>query len=82
MEQTIGIIRRIICVPIRLYQYLIRPLMRPCCRFYPSCSEYALIAVTNHGVCKGLWLTTLRLLRCHPWANGGYDPVLPTDEKL
>lgn len=50
--------------------------MPPCCRFYPSCSHYALQAIRIHGVFKGLWLTCRRLLRCHPWSDGGYDPVL------
>ena len=54
----------------------------PCCRFYPSCSQYALNAINQCGVAKGLWLASRRLLRCHPWADGGYDPVLPNEEKL
>lgn len=49
--------------------------MQPCCRFYPSCSQYALDAIVIHGVLKGLFLTIRRLLRCHPFAKGGYDPV-------
>jgi len=62
---------------IRLYQYLVSPFMPSCCRFYPSCSQYAWQAFHQHGISKGLWLACCRLLRCHPWANGGYDPVLP-----
>lgn len=74
--------RKMICLPIKFYQFLISPFIKPCCRFYPSCSEYALSAIEHHGVCKGLFLTCRRLLRCHPWAQGGYDPVLSNKEKL
>ncbi len=70
------------CVPIQAYQCLIRPCMPPCCRFYPSCSEYALLSITHHGLLKGLWFGIRRLLRCHPWAEGGYDPVLPNKENV
>ncbi|WP_373288404.1 membrane protein insertion efficiency factor YidD [Legionella impletisoli] len=74
--------QQVICVPIRLYQYIISPLIKPCCRYYPSCSQYALEAIDHHGACKGLLMTVRRLLRCHPWSPGGYDPVLPnTKEK-
>nr|WP_274519308.1 membrane protein insertion efficiency factor YidD [Legionella lansingensis] len=55
--------------------------MKPCCRYYPSCSQYALMAIKHFGVVKGGWLACRRLLRCHPWAAGGYDPVLPNEEK-
>lgn len=76
------LLRQIICVLIKLYQYLISPLSKPCCRYYPSCSEYAIGAINHYGICIGLWMTLKRLLRCHPWSSGGYDPVLPNDEKL
>ena len=82
MEQIISFIRKMICVPIKIYQYLLSPLITPSCRFYPSCSQYALTAITHCGVGKGLWLTCRRLLRCHPWSEGGYDPVLPDEETL
>lgn len=82
MEQINRFICNLICLPIILYQYAIRPFIRPCCRYYPSCSQYALNAVRQFGVLKGLWLTFCRLLRCHPWAKGGYDPVLPKEEKF
>jgi len=82
MGQIIGILQKIICIPIWLYQYLISPLISPCCRFYPSCSEYALSAIEQYGIIKGLWYAGRRLLRCHPWSTGGYDPLLPnTKEK-
>jgi putative membrane protein insertion efficiency factor len=62
-------------VMIRGYQLLIRPILPPSCRFYPSCSHYAAEAVTQHGTVHGSWLALRRVLRCHPWGGGGYDPV-------
>jgi hypothetical protein len=60
---------------IRLYQRWISPFARPACRFFPSCSEYAAQAVTRYGLFRGSWLALRRLLRCHPFHRGGYDPV-------
>ena len=60
---------------IRAYQYALRPMLGANCRFFPSCSEYAQEAVTRHGALKGSWLATRRILRCHPYHPGGYDPV-------
>lgn len=60
---------------LRAYRYAISPLLGDNCRFYPSCSEYAVTAIARHGAVKGLWLAMRRLLRCHPWHHGGYDPV-------
>jgi putative membrane protein insertion efficiency factor len=60
---------------IRGYQRLISPLLPPSCRFHPSCSQYALEAVTRHGSLRGGWLAVRRLARCHPFHPGGYDPV-------
>lgn len=82
MEQIIKFFRQVICVPIKIYQYLLSPIMTPCCRFYPSCSEYAITAIMNYGMGKGIWLACCRLLRCHPWSRGGYDPVLLDKETL
>ena len=73
--------RKLICLPIHLYRLLLSPFIKPSCRFYPSCSEYALLAIEHRGIGKGLWLACRRLLRCHPWSNGGYDPILPNEEK-
>jgi putative membrane protein insertion efficiency factor len=60
---------------IRGYQLAISPLLGPRCRFYPSCSHYALEAIETHGALRGLWLTVKRISRCHPWHEGGFDPV-------
>ena len=60
---------------LRAYRLLISPLYGQVCRFHPSCSAYALDAVTMHGALRGSWLAVRRIGRCHPWAAGGYDPV-------
>ena len=60
---------------LRGYQQFVSPLLPPSCRFVPSCSEYAAEAVEKHGVALGLWRTALRLMRCHPFCRGGFDPV-------
>ena len=59
----------------KLYYILISPFLGNRCRYAPSCSEYANQALETHGVVKGLWLTTKRLGRCHPWGGSGFDPV-------
>jgi putative membrane protein insertion efficiency factor len=70
---------RILSLPfialIKLYQWIISPVLGPKCRFTPTCSQYAIEALKKHGVFKGLWLTIKRLGRCHPWGGHGYDPV-------
>jgi len=60
---------------LRSYQYAIRPLLGANCRFAPSCSDYAQEAIVKHGVVRGTWLAMRRILRCHPYHSGGYDPV-------
>jgi len=66
-QGTIGIIRG--------YQLMVSPLIGSVCRFHPSCSQYAIEAIHRYGLIKGLWLALNRLLRCHPWNAGGYDPL-------
>ena len=60
---------------VRGYQVVISPLLPPACRYYPSCSAYAIEALERHGALKGSWLAARRLARCHPFRPGGYDPV-------
>src|SRR3954453_10582057 len=62
---------------VRGYQLFVSPLLGPRCRFYPSCSAYALTAVQRHGAVRGTWLAVRRLARCHPWNPGGVDHVPP-----
>jgi uncharacterized protein len=63
---------------LRAYRAVVSPLYGQVCRYHPSCSAYALEAVTVHGAGHGCWLAVRRLARCHPWAAGGYDPVPPS----
>ncbi|MBR6913695.1 MAG: membrane protein insertion efficiency factor YidD [Treponema sp.] len=70
-----NILTKIYCAPIRFYQVCISPLYPACCRFYPSCSNYALEAFQKYGPVKGVLLTSKRILRCNPFFEGGYDPV-------
>ena len=60
---------------IRGYQLAISPLLGPRCRFYPSCSQYAIEAIETHGAARGVWLAVKRISRCHHWHEGGFDPV-------
>ena len=68
-------IRRIAILPIRFYQTCISPLFPACCRFTPTCSQYAVEAIMRHGIFRGTLLAMRRILRCHPWGGSGYDPV-------
>jgi len=70
--------RRAVAAPIRLYQRLISPLLPPSCRFLPTCSTYALTSIERFGVARGGWLALKRIARCHPFNEGGYDPVPAT----
>lgn len=67
--------RNLCVVLLRIYRAVISPLYGDVCRYYPSCSAYALQAIQWHGVIKGVWLGTRRIARCHPWAEGGVDDV-------
>jgi uncharacterized protein len=79
MKNVLIAIRKIIIgiliVPIKIYQYLISPILPKACRYYPTCSEYALEALRKYGPIKGLFLATKRLLSCNPWGGSGFDPV-------
>jgi putative membrane protein insertion efficiency factor len=70
-------LRSFLVALIRLYQLAISPFLGPRCRFVPSCSNYALEALRTHGPVSGLMLGVRRILRCHPWNAGGFDPVPP-----
>ena len=67
--------KRILIFFLRIYQYAISPFLGRNCRFYPSCSEYAVEAVQKYGALRGGWLGLKRVCRCHPWHPGGVDPV-------
>ena len=67
---------------IKAYQYGVRPMLGPRCRFFPSCSEYTAEAIAEYGVLRGSALGARRLAKCHPWHAGGYDPVPPRDGKF
>lgn len=68
-------IARLLALLVRLYRLLISPLLPPACRFYPSCSAYAVTALERHGAVHGTFLVVKRLCRCHPFHPGGIDPV-------
>ena len=75
MKLLLRILRYPFIVVIKLYQWVISPLLGPKCRFTPTCSQYAIIALKKHGVFKGSWLAVKRIARCNPWGGHGYDPV-------
>lgn len=77
----IKLLRRFAILPIRLYKYCISPLLPPACRYVPTCSEYAMEAIERHGILRGGMYALWRILRCHPFARGGYDPVPPLAER-
>jgi uncharacterized protein len=68
-------IRWVVLLPLRAYQLLVSPLLGNRCKYYPSCSEYAVQAIDRFGILRGLVLAGWRLLRCNPWSHGGFDPV-------
>ena len=72
--------RHVLIGLLKVYRLVVSPLYGNVCRYYPSCSAYALRAVEVHGAVRGTWLAGRRLLRCHPWTPGGYDPVPGTPE--
>ena len=70
----------LILLLLRAYRVAISPLIGPRCRYYPSCSQYAQVAVERHGAARGSWLAVRRIARCHPWHPGGFDPVPECDD--
>ena len=75
MQTLRAIMIAVVLAPVRFYQRFISPALPPTCRYYPSCSNYAVTAVQVHGPLKGIVLAGWRLLRCNPWSNGGVDHV-------
>lgn len=67
--------KNILIALVKFYRAAISPYRRPCCRYYPTCSQYALEALEKYGTFKGGWLAFRRILRCNPFHKGGYDPV-------
>jgi len=72
----------VLSIPIKIYQWIISPALPKTCRYYPSCSEYAIQALKVHGPVKGLIMGTKRILSCHPWGGHGHDPVPPKGTPL
>ena len=72
--------KQLLILLLRGYRFAISPIYGQVCRYYPSCSAYALEAVTTHGALRGSWLAVRRVGRCHPWAEGGLDPVPPAPQ--
>jgi uncharacterized protein len=70
--------RRAVALPVRAYRFFLSPWLGSACRFEPTCSLYALEAIERHGAAAGSYLALRRVLRCHPWCDGGLDPVPPT----
>ena len=75
MKPLKQIIEYLFLIPIYIYRYTISPLKPPSCRYTPTCSEYSIQAIKKHGVIKGIYLGTKRILSCNPWGGSGYDPV-------
>nr|WP_319489591.1 membrane protein insertion efficiency factor YidD [uncultured Caproiciproducens sp.] len=73
--------KRPLILLIRFYQKAISPYKKPCCKYYPTCSSYAIEAIERFGAFKGFWLALFRILRCNPFSRGGYDPVPEKREK-
>tara|TARA_R110000868_G_scaffold236052_4_gene489997 strand:- start:1699 stop:1926 length:228 start_codon:yes stop_codon:yes gene_type:complete len=69
------VLKHVFITLIRIYRFAISTLLGNRCRFEPTCSSYAMTAIDQYGCIKGIYMTTRRLLRCHPWHAGGYDPV-------
>jgi putative membrane protein insertion efficiency factor len=75
------LLRALLIGLVKAYQLILRPILGNNCRFTPSCSDYALEAIRNHGAIRGGYLAGRRILRCHPWHGGGSDPVPPASSR-
>ena len=74
--------RQVLIALIKLYRYAISPYLAPSCRYTPSCSSYAIEAVERFGIFRGSWMAVRRISRCHPWHEGGYDPVPGSNDTI
>ncbi|PIC64267.1 membrane protein insertion efficiency factor YidD [Sporosarcina sp. P13] len=74
-------LKKVLLLFIRFYQKFISPMFPPSCRFYPTCSHYGVEAIETHGAIKGSYLAVMRILKCHPFHKGGFDPV-PKKKKI
>ena len=74
--------KQIVVWTLKAYRWALSPLLPPACRYVPTCSEYALEAVEEYGALRGGWKAAARVLRCHPFAKGGFDPAVPVKPKL
>lgn len=76
MEFSVGqLAKKMVAGSLRAYKWALSPMFPPSCRYVPSCSEYAMEAVERYGALRGSWIALRRILRCHPFVKGGYDPV-------
>jgi hypothetical protein len=76
-----NVLKKLFILPIRFYQLSISPMLGAHCRHSPTCSQYAIEAIQEWGVVKGIWLGSKRIARCHPWGTSGYDPVPKNPKK-
>jgi putative membrane protein insertion efficiency factor len=82
LQQVLRVLQQGLLWIIRGYQYFLSPLLPRSCRFYPTCSHYAVEALQRHGLFTGVYLSVRRIIRCHPFHPGGYDPVPATAPRL
>ncbi|PPI88352.1 membrane protein insertion efficiency factor YidD [Candidatus Pantoea edessiphila] len=75
MDSSLSVVLRSLIMMIRIYQVVITSFLNPCCRFYPTCSQYGIESLVRFGLVKGIYLILKRIFKCHPLRNGGYDPV-------
>lgn len=76
VSQGMQIARKTVLLLLRVYKWILSPMLPPSCRYVPTCSEYAREAVERYGAVRGGWIALARVLRCHPFVKGGYDPVV------